>query len=266
MNRKKAFIILGIPENSSPEEVKKAYRQKAMQFHPDKNPGDSSAENKFKEINAAYELLTKGNAGGLGSIDDLQDMVDAMFSSYFGHQKARKTYPVKNPPFNTVIDFGSINLGSISLTLQNVILGDPLNIKYKIKAVCKSCLEDKNSWAACSACRQTGFIVQRITGRHGSVETSSRCNSCGGLGWRRINHCRLCKDKLYIQKDREINVTIPPNLNLGHNVRVPGKGNENWNIHDGDLFFEPKVRLNTDASKLTEKEKALFKTLLGKLR
>jgi molecular chaperone DnaJ len=253
------YGILGVPRTAALPEIKKAYRRLARKFHPDLNPGDKSAEAKFKEIQEAYSVLSDpkkrsqydqfgfvgeapppGAGGprgpGFEGFDfsgfgqsSFQDLFDSLFG---GGARARAPVPEQGQDLQYTMTVG----------FQDAIKGLQTRIKLNHLATCPVChgsgTSARRGRQACPTCGGTGHTyVQR-----GSMKFSARCPTCGGTGVLRGEPCPECRGQGVVQKSELINVRIPAGVGNGSRVRVPGKGDAGPNGGPpGDLFITIQV-------------------------
>jgi len=224
------YATLGVDRSASQDDIKKAYKKLATQYHPDKNPGDKSAEEKFKEIAEAYSILsdeskrrsydTHGSVG-YGPVGYPFD-VESIFEGFFGGGRRRRST--------------NVNItGQISITLEQAFNGfrAPLNFNRKIR--CEACSgtgdKDKTS-KKCVHCNGTGSVSQQ----HGFFSVETTCMQCGGKGNRAVTSCDSCGGSGLKDEPISIHVDIPPGIESGATLRVPGKGHSDGKIF-GDLFL-----------------------------
>ena len=240
------YEVLEVTKTASYEEIKKAYRKKAIQYHPDKNPGDKSAEEKFKEAAEAYEVLgnedkrrrydqfghagMSGQAGGFGggmTMDDIFSQFGDIFGGHFG--------------FSSFSDFGGgrssqqrVNRGAdlrvkVKLTLKEVATGVEKKIKVKKYVTCTHChgtgAEDAKSYSTCSTCRGTGYVTRTVSTILGQMQTTAVCSSCGGEGKSIIKKCPHCNGEGIVRDDDVITLNIPAGVAEGMQLSIGGKGN-----------------------------------------
>lgn len=266
MNRLEALNLLGLSGNPAEDEIKKAYRKSALKYHPDKNSGSAEAEEKFKQISTAYEILTKPQKSpdffGSGFSDfDVDDLVQEFV---FGRNKRRNNTPPKAPrPGEKPITLPDVDIGTRIITLEQVLFREPYDIKAKVQACCKKCLGNVSIWSPCNRCNQTGYIQQVVRTPLGKMATTNHCRTCNGVGWKSNTHCKDCKDKLIYVKEKTISIRLPKDFKTGQKIRVPFSGNENWNTKDGSIYVQFKLDI-PDLSLLTKEKKGLLKSLLTK--
>lgn len=244
------YELLEITRESTKSEIKKAYRKMAMKYHPDKNPDDKEAEEIFKHINEAYQVLSddnkksiydrygkeglqghsQGQSSGFGGFGDLNSIFEDMFGG-FGSQRQsqQKTY---NYNLDTQIN--------IKLKFNEAIFGIKKDIKYKYKTPCNSC----NATGAkggkldnCSTCQGAGQVHMR----QGFMTFAQTCSTCNGVGKSIKNKCSNCSGLGYHQKEETFEVDIPEGINSGNKMRVGGRGNISPSNQRGDLYVNITV-------------------------
>lgn len=241
------YEILEVSKNATAEEIKKAYRKKAIQFHPDKNPGDKSSEEKFKEAAEAYEVLSDENkrarydqfghagvgsaaSGGFGggmSMDDIFSQFGDIFGGHFGG-------------FGGFGGFGSsqrgrrVNRGSdlrvkVKLTLKEILNGVEKKIKVKKYVSCSHCdgngSENGNSVSNCTTCNGSGVVTRVANTILGQMQTSSTCPTCNGDGKTITKKCSHCNGEGILREEEVITIKIPAGVGEGMQLSMSGKGN-----------------------------------------
>jgi len=269
------YEILGVSRNATQEEIKKAYRKLAHKYHPDKNPGDKQAEEKFKQINNAYEILSDPekranydrfgssydaangfsyarNTGGFGGVDfnfndfratgfeDLSDIFESFFGTAFGGSRYTRN---DNSSRTKGIDIQI----PINLALEEVATGTKKTIKYKHKTKCDRCdgkgTEPGSELKICPTCKGTGRVYQRMETIFGIIQQESVCPTCNGTGRIPEKACVKCGGKGYVEIEENLQVDIPPGLNDGDKVRVAGKGEAGYRgSQPGDLYLLVKIQ------------------------
>jgi molecular chaperone DnaJ len=241
---KRDYEVLGVAKEATKDEIKKAYRKKALKFHPDKNPGDKKSEENFKEAAEAYEVLSNdekkarydryghagmgGAANGFGGQGMTMDDIFSSFGDIFGDA------------FGGFGGFGGsrggrrVNKGSnlrvkVKLTLQEIAAGAEKKIKVNKYDTCNSCggtgAADSTSLSSCSTCRGSGHVTRLTNTMLGQMQTTSVCPSCGGEGKTITKKCPACYGEGILQKEEVIKINIPAGVGKGMQMTVSGKGN-----------------------------------------
>ncbi len=258
MSKRDYYEILGVAKNAGEAEIKKAYRQMALKYHPDKNPGNKEAEEMFKEAAEAYEILSNnekrqrydqfghkgvnGAAGGAGGMN-MEDIF-SHFGDIFGG----------GSPFESFFGGGGqsrggkrVNRGSnlrikVSLTLEEIANGVEKKIKVNKFVSCTSCkgsgAQDGASFQKCGTCAGNGQ-VHRVTNTFiGQMRTTTTCPTCGGEGQTIQNKCKSCHGSGLEHGEEVITINIPAGVGEGMQLTVSGKGNgaERGGI-PGDLYI-----------------------------
>lgn len=245
MAKRDYYEILGVQKGASDDEIKKAYRKKAIQYHPDKNPGDKEAEEKFKEAAEAYEVLSNadkrarydqfghagldGQAGFGGGGMNMEDIF-AQFGNIFGGR-----FGGFGSGFS---GFGggqqTTNRGSdlrvrVKLTLKDIATGCEKKIKVRKAVECTHCngsgAKDSHSTKTCPHCNGTGFVTRVQRTILGSMQTRSACPHCGGEGRIITDKCPHCNGEGIEMKEEIITINIPAGVSEGMQLSMRGKGN-----------------------------------------
>lgn len=260
--KKDLYEILGIDKGADDETIKKAYRSMAKKYHPDLNPGDPTAEAKFKEVNDAYSILSDpqkkaaydqygysafdgsmgagGGGAGFGGFTDFGDLGD-IFGSFFGGFSGFGGQQRRNGP-RRGDDIGI----SVTVEFREAAAGVKKDVSYSRVCSCEACggsgSKDGRS-EKCSACRGTGrrTVVQKLGGM--SFQSTATCDACGGTGKIIKNPCDKCRGSGLYRKTEKLTVSIPAGIDDGNRMVVSGKGNGGLNGGEsGDLIVEVRVK------------------------
>ena len=259
------YEVLGIQKGASEDEIKKAYRKMAKQYHPDLNPGDKEAEAHFKEVNEAYEVLSDpekkarydqfghagvdpnfgggAGAGGFSGDVDVGDLGD-IFSSFFGGGGfgggGRRQDP--NTPRR-----GSDAAASVILSFEEAARGCKKKVNVQRISTCPDCngsgAKKGTSPKTCPDCGGRGQVVQNQRTPFGVMQTQSTCSRCRGRGRIVDTPCPTCGGQGRIRRTEQVGINIPAGINEGQVLSIPGKGNAGQNGGPaGDLQIEVSVR------------------------
>ncbi len=255
MEKRDYYEVLGVEKNASKEDIKKAYRKLAMQYHPDRNPGDKSAEDKFKEAAEAYEVLSNdekkakydrfGHQGlrggqdfsGFSNVNDIFSHFSDIFGGAFGggsifddffgggaSQKSRS---------KTGGTPGSDLKVSLKLTLEEIASGTTKKIKIKKYVKCETCggsgAKTANAFKTCGTCNGSGEIRQVSRSVFGQFVNISPCSTCGGLGKIISDPCSKCGGDGRIQDEATIKINVPAGVHDNSYMTLRGEGNAGKN-------------------------------------
>ncbi|MBS1747650.1 MAG: molecular chaperone DnaJ [Bacteroidetes bacterium] len=250
MTKRDYYEILGVSKNASAEEIKKAYRKVAMQYHPDRNPGDKTAEEKFKEAAEAYEVLSDpdkkakydryghaafapgsgGFSGGQNvNMDDIFSQFgdifgDDIFGSFFGGGRRSSSSGARARGAR-----GSNLRIKLKLNYEELSKGVTKNIKVKKYIPCDTCsgsgAKDKGSIQTCSTCGGSGQVRKVTSTFLGQMQTVTTCPTCNGEGSSVTSKCSVCKGEGRVYGEETVNINIPAGVQEGMQLSLSGKGN-----------------------------------------
>jgi molecular chaperone DnaJ len=244
------YKILGVPRNATQEEIKRAYRQLALKYHPDRNPGDKEAEERFKEIAEAYEVLrdpekrrlydlygaraVKESTGfsGFDTVEDIFSSFRDLFEEFFGFS-TRRPSPEKGEDLRY----------DLTLSFLEAVKGTIRTIKIPKEMKCPRCngsgLEPGTSPEVCPSCYGKGHVTRA----HGFFTLTTTCSRCGGTGRIVTNPCTECRGEGVVLGEKEIRLDIPAGVYEGLRLRVEGEGKEGrWGGPPGDLYVYIHVK------------------------
>jgi molecular chaperone DnaJ len=276
------YSILNIQKNASAEEIKKAYRKLAHEYHPDKNQGDKNAEAKFKEINNAYQVLsdpqkkaqydqfggdpgrfnsgpgaggggfsgsaTDGfefNFGQNGGFDDLQGVFETFFGGGGFEMPNSSGRRARASSRSKGVDLEM----EVDISLEEVATGIEKNLKIRHNVKCDVCEgtghKKDSKVSSCKTCNGRGKVYQRMNTIFGAVQQEITCPNCEGLGQIYSDPCNNCRGKSFVEKVEEIKVKIPAGLDQGDRIRVSGKGQAGYKTSSpGDLYLHVNIKPN----------------------
>ncbi len=280
MEKRDYYEVLEVAKTATAEEIKKAYRKKAIQYHPDRNPGDKEAEEKFKEAAEAYEVLSDpekrsrydqfghagvsgaaGNGGPFGGFSGGMSMDDifSMFGDIFG---GRGSFGGFGGGFSGGKQHryrGTDLRVKVKLTLKEISTGVEKKFKLKKYVTCPHChgsgAEGTGSTETCPTCKGSGTVIRNQQTILGTMQTRTTCPTCGGEGKIIKNKCKECAGEGIVYGEEVVNVKIPAGVSEGMQLSMSGKGNAGkHNGIPGDLLIvveeEPDKELIRDENDL----------------
>ena len=249
MAKRDYYEVLGVSKTATDDEIKKAYRKIAIKYHPDRNPGNKEAEEKFKEAAEAYDVLHDqqkrqqydqfgfnapgggfGDGGSFSSMDDIFSMFGDIFGGHggggfggfggFGGGGGAR----RKPQYR-----GADLRMKVSLTLQEVLTGTTKKFKVKKDVACQHChgtgAEAGSGSETCPTCHGSGVVSRTVRTMLGMMQTQSECPTCHGEGTVIKNKCTECGGTGVVKGEEVVEVKIPAGVAEGMVVNVPGKGN-----------------------------------------
>lgn len=249
------YEVLGVPRAATPADLKKAYRALAQKYHPDKCPGDKSAEDKFKEAANAYQILSdmdkrtiydrygfeglrRGSGAdpnapgfeGFGNVEDIFSAFGDLFGDFFSHRPRQR--PSRGTDLRT----------TLSITFTEAVWGTTKDLKIARSVGCKKCgstgAASGTRAEACHTCQGRGHIVHP----QGFFMVQSQCSHCRGIGKIVKNPCGDCQGRGVRNETQALSVTIPSGIGEGQMLRISGKGEMIANGTSGDLYVVIDVR------------------------
>jgi molecular chaperone DnaJ len=251
------YEVLGLGREAGTDEIRKAYRQAALKHHPDRNPGDSAAEAKFKEATEAYSVLSDGEKraqydrfghAGLGAgfdfssagVGDILSQFQEMFSDFFGgfgspgfgNTRSRESRRTRGNDVRVLAH----------LSLADAFTGGKHEVAIRGAAPCETCsgsgARAGTEPEACPQCRGSG----QVTAQRGFIMFTTTCNRCGGRGRVVKEPCTDCSGRGAVERERKVFVSFPAGIETGHRLRVPGQGMPGpKGAPAGDLYVDVEV-------------------------
>jgi molecular chaperone DnaJ len=230
------YEVLNLPRDAGDDDIKKAYRQQAMKYHPDRNPGDHQAEEKFKEVGRAYDILSDP---GKRSMFDRYGTVDGRSGPQGGNPFAGFDMEDALRAFMENFGFGGFSGGerenrgddltvSIELTLPEAVQGGDRLLKVERLEACGTCggtgADPQEGMQTCLQCQGQGRVVSHRRTLLGTFRSVSRCQVCRGSGRVPRKPCSKCRGRGVVKKTRSISVQLPPGLSEGHCLTLRGQG------------------------------------------
>lgn len=255
------YEVLGVKKDASAEEIKKAFRKKAMQYHPDRNPGNKEAEEKFKEVGEAYEVLSNeekrsrydqfgfqgvdpnfnpgGGYGGFGGFGDFGDLGDIFGSFFGGGSRSGRASP--NAPRR-----GESIGARVEVTFEEAAFGCDKEVAYQRIETCAACHGTGSADGAvetCSRCRGSGQVRTQQNFMGMTMQSTTTCPQCSGRGKIIKTPCNTCKGKGKVRRTNRFTTHIPAGIDNGQSYREPEQGNAGSNGGpNGDLLIEVTVK------------------------
>ena len=253
MAKRDYYEVLGVERGASEAELKKAYRRLAMKYHPDRNPDDKEAEEKFKEANEAYEILTDANkraaydqyghagvdpsmgggAGGFGGGGNFSDIFGDVFGDIFGGGGRGRSS----------VQRGSDLRYTLELDLEEAVRGTTVTIKVPTLVGCKTCdgsgAKKGTSPTTCTTCGGHGQVRMQ----QGFFAVQQTCPRCHGTGQMITDPCKSCHGQGRVEEHKTLSVKVPPGVDNGDRIRLSGEGEAGANGGPtGDLYVVVSVR------------------------
>jgi molecular chaperone DnaJ len=245
------YDLLGVSAQATLEEIKSAYRQLALKYHPDRNPGDRIAEDEFKKVSEAYQVLSDPekrklydlygpaglngfDLGGFGGFEDIFSSFGDIFEDFFGFGRRRGRA--------TRAQYGVDLRHTVTLTLEEVLQGVKKDIQVERRVLCQRCegegMEPGTQLQTCSTCGGRGQVSQS----RGLLRVFTTCPVCRGAGSFIPHPCETCGGSGMTREDRHMQVRIPPGVDSGTRLRLRGEGEAGrFGGPPGDLYIDVQV-------------------------
>lgn len=288
MEKRDYYEVLGVEKNATADQIKKAYRRKAIEYHPDKNPGNKEAEDKFKEAAEAYEVLSNpdkrarydqfghagmsgaaGNGGPFGGFSGGMSMDDifSMFGDIFGGHSGFGGGFGGGYSSNQQRRFRGADLRvKVKLNLKEISTGVEKKFKLKKYVQCSHChgtgAEGNSGTETCPTCNGTGSVIRNQQTILGTMQTRVTCSTCGGEGKIIKEKCKECSGEGIIYGEEVVTVKIPAGVAEGMQLTMNGKGNAGkHNGIPGDLLI--LIEEETDKDLIRDEDDLIYNLLLS---
>ena len=290
MEKRDYYEVLGVDKNASADEIKKAYRKKAIQYHPDKNPGDKEAEEKFKEAAEAYDVLSNpdkrarydqfgfagmsgaaGNGGPFGgfsggmSMDDIFSMFGDIFGGHGGGFGGFGGFGGGGGAQQRRFRGSDLRV-KVKLNLKEISTGVEKKFKLKKYVTCTHChgtgAEGNGGSETCPTCKGSGSVIRNQQTILGTMQTRTTCPTCGGEGKVIKNKCKECAGEGIVYGEEVVTVKIPAGVAEGMQLSMNGKGNAGkHNGVPGDLLV--LIEEEPDKELIREENDLIYNLLLS---
>ncbi|MCU7553795.1 molecular chaperone DnaJ [Alteromonas sp. ASW11-19] len=253
MSKRDYYEVLGVDRSAGEREIKKAYKKLAMKYHPDRTQGDKAMEDKFKEIQEAYEILTdsqkraaydqyghagvdpnRGGGAGFGGGADFGDIFGDVFGDIFGGGRGGRQSRARQ---------GSDLRYNLELSLEEAVRGKEVDIRVPTLVGCDKCdgsgAKAGSTPTTCPTCHGNGQVQMR----QGFFAVQQTCPTCSGKGKIISDPCNKCRGQGRVEKTKTLNVKIPPGVDTGDRIRLSGEGEAGEaGAPPGDLYVQVHVR------------------------
>lgn len=290
MAKRDYYEVLGVEKSASADEIKKAYRKKAIQYHPDKNPGDKEAEEKFKEAAEAYDVLSNpekrarydqfghagvsgaaGNGGPFGgfsggmSMDDIFSMFGDIFGGHGGFGGGFGGFGGDGGAQQRRYRGSDLRV-KVKLNLKEISTGVEKKFKLKKYVPCSHChgtgAEGNGGTETCPTCNGSGTVIRKQQTILGTMQTRSTCPTCGGEGKIIKNKCKECGGEGIVYGEEVVTVKIPAGVAEGMQLSMSGKGNAGkHNGIPGDLLI--LIEEEADKELIRDENDLIYNLLLS---
>uniref|UniRef100_A0A7C2FQS2 Chaperone protein DnaJ n=1 Tax=Thermus islandicus TaxID=540988 RepID=A0A7C2FQS2_9DEIN len=229
------YAILGVSREASQEEIKKAYRRLALEYHPDRHPGDKAAEERFKEINEAYAVLSdpekraRYDRGLLGAPEVSPEDLFDLFAQVFGFRR------------ESVAPRGEDLEAQVEVELKDLLQGKEVEVAYTRLVPCEACGGQGGKRTACPTCGGRGVVESYHRSFFGTFVSRNACPHCKGRGFLLAETCAACRGRGRVPREERVRVSLPPGMDEGQLLRVPGYGNLGPG-GPGDLYVRLRVK------------------------